>query len=253
MEKIFTQTRDTAGDLKLVEMNYQQIYNQLIVKAQNRILEGYKEQHHIIPKCIGGNDNPDNLVYLTAREHFIAHKLLHFINPTHHGLTAAYWCMAIMKRNNREYHISSHEYERLKILFSKARKSFTHTAETKQKIGESHKLIWTHERRQEYSNRHKGKTHTAESKQKIREWNLGKIHSEETKQKMRKPMADATKQKLRELGLGKTFTPETIQKIREATLGIPKPKVTCIHCGLIGGVNNMKRYHFDNCKQRNNK
>lgn len=27
----------------------------------------------------------------------------------------------------------------------------------------------------------------------------------------------------------------------------PKTKVTCPHCGKIGGVNNMKRYHFDMC------
>lgn len=243
-------TRNTSGNLRLKEMNYQLIYNQLIEKAKNRILDGYIERHHIIPRCLGGSDVEDNLVRLTAREHFIAHKLLHFIDPTHRGLIAAYWCMATMKRNNREYHISSHEYERLKILFSEARKAFTHTDETKQKIGESHKLIWTLERRQEYSERQKGKTHTDETKQKIRELNLGKIISEETKQKMQKPKSELTKQKLREAAIGKPHTDETKQKIRAAKLGMPSLKVTCTYCGLIGGVNNMKRYHFDNCKQK---
>jgi len=28
------------------------------------------------------------------------------------------------------------------------------------------------------------------------------------------------------------------------------PKVTCPHCGKEGGRNQMKRYHFDNCKQK---
>lgn len=32
--------------------------------------------HHIIPRCIGGTDSHENLVKLTAREHYIAHLLL---------------------------------------------------------------------------------------------------------------------------------------------------------------------------------
>lgn len=28
----------------------------------------------------------------------------------------------------------------------------------------------------------------------------------------------------------------------------PKSKIECPHCGKIGGSNNMKRWHFDNCK-----
>lgn len=30
----------------------------------------------------------------------------------------------------------------------------------------------------------------------------------------------------------------------------PKPKSTCPHCGLEGGFNAMKRYHFDNCHHK---
>jgi hypothetical protein len=37
---------------------------------------GYIEEHHIIPKSLGGDNSNDNLVYLTAREHFICHRLL---------------------------------------------------------------------------------------------------------------------------------------------------------------------------------
>jgi len=56
-------------------MNYQKIYDQIIERAKNRKLEGYKEKHHIIPKCLGGPDNKENLVELTAREHFLCHLL----------------------------------------------------------------------------------------------------------------------------------------------------------------------------------
>ena len=57
-------------------MNYSKIYSNLIQNAQNRILVGYKETHHIIPRSVGGTDNPTNLVDLTAREHYVAHILL---------------------------------------------------------------------------------------------------------------------------------------------------------------------------------
>lgn len=51
---------------------------------------------------------------------------------------------------------------------------------------------------------------------------------------------------------GKTFSAETKRKLSEAKKGIPKPKVDCPHCGKIGGVGIMHRYHFDNCKLKTN-
>ncbi len=35
-------------------MNYEKIYSKIIEQGQNRILEGYGEKHHILPKCTGG-------------------------------------------------------------------------------------------------------------------------------------------------------------------------------------------------------
>ena len=58
-------------------MNYQRIYDQLINK---RIKYPYKcdyhEKHHILPKSCGGSNDKSNIVYLSAREHYIAHLLL---------------------------------------------------------------------------------------------------------------------------------------------------------------------------------
>jgi len=70
-------------------MNYQKHYNALIERAKDRKLECYKEAHHVIPRCMGGNDLPENLVDLTAREHFIAHLLLLKIYPKQYGLIKA--------------------------------------------------------------------------------------------------------------------------------------------------------------------
>ena len=46
-------------------MNYENIYNSLVTRGKNRVLEGYKESHHIVPRCLGGNDDSSNLVDLT--------------------------------------------------------------------------------------------------------------------------------------------------------------------------------------------
>ncbi len=51
-------------------------YNKLIKEAQeaNHSRDAqYLENHHILPRSLGGNDTPDNMVLLTAYEHFMAH------------------------------------------------------------------------------------------------------------------------------------------------------------------------------------
>lgn len=50
----------------------------LVEKAKNRTLpkETYTEKHHIVPRSMGGSNSRENLVRLTAREHFICHWLL---------------------------------------------------------------------------------------------------------------------------------------------------------------------------------
>ena len=61
-------------------MNYKNIYDSLIKNALARgRVNGYRERHHIIPRSMGGSDEKNNLVELTAREHFIAHMCLALI------------------------------------------------------------------------------------------------------------------------------------------------------------------------------
>jgi hypothetical protein len=59
-----------------INNKYTNWYNSLINKAQNRIVLGYAEKHHIIPSALGGTNEKDNIVKLTPREHFICHLLL---------------------------------------------------------------------------------------------------------------------------------------------------------------------------------
>jgi 5-methylcytosine-specific restriction endonuclease McrA len=51
-------------------------YNSIIAAALSRTTTGYVEKHHIIPKSLGGSDSVNNLVRLTAKEHYIVHRLL---------------------------------------------------------------------------------------------------------------------------------------------------------------------------------
>ena len=51
-------------------MNYQNIYESLITKRQQKPAKGYTETHHILPKSWYGPDDPSNLVVLTVREHW---------------------------------------------------------------------------------------------------------------------------------------------------------------------------------------
>ena len=101
-------------------------------KSENRIKHNgiYYESHHIIPKCLGGIgsckqwETHPNIVLLTAKEHFIAHKLLCEIYPDNHKLIYAYWNFVNGRndsnhKNKFQYKIGSREYERIKILRSK--------------------------------------------------------------------------------------------------------------------------------------
>ena len=81
----------------------------------------YYERHHILPKCMGGADDENNLIDLFAREHYEAHKLLALENPDDKKLQLAYICMSFVK-NDREhrYQLDEYEYEQARIACSRA-------------------------------------------------------------------------------------------------------------------------------------
>lgn len=86
-------------------MNYQQIYNNLISKGRVQILDPdtYTENHHVIPRCMGGSDDESNLVRLTPEQHYVAHQLLAKI----HKLPGLYYAAKVMcageARSNKLY------------------------------------------------------------------------------------------------------------------------------------------------------
>ena len=197
-------------------MNYQRIHDAIIDRARNRTLMGYREKHHVIPRCMGGVDTADNLVELTAREHFIIHKLLVEIYPDVVKLVYAYWMMSRNVSNskyNREYRVSNRDYERAKTLFSEVS-----------------------------SIRQKGKSLSEEHKQKLR------IAAKTRKTRIPITHSEETKQKLSVLWKGTTRSIEDRKKISDGQRGKKRKLVTCPYCNKTGGNNGMSQWHFDKCK-----
>jgi len=56
--------------------HYTALMNRALFRQWTAPLTGYKERHHILPRSMGGTNDPANLVDLTLREHLVAHLLL---------------------------------------------------------------------------------------------------------------------------------------------------------------------------------
>lgn len=170
------------------------IQNILETRGRFNCGDEYHERHHVVPRCMEGNDNEDNLIDLFAREHFIAHKLLAEENPDNDKLTYAWWMMAHIGK----VEISAEEYENARKAFSEVMKGKTCSEEARQKISAANK----------------GRIRTEEWSRKQSDSHRGKVHSEET----RKKMGDARRGE-RNHNYGKKFSDETRQKISEGHKG----------------------------------
>lgn len=108
-------------------MNYGRVYEALIEKRRKEPLNRdavYCERHHFIPRCMGGGNEVWNLVYLTAKEHFVAHHLLYKINPTDQRLLAAFIAMCAPRRNGKRYLLlSARRHGKLREEYAAARRA----------------------------------------------------------------------------------------------------------------------------------
>jgi hypothetical protein len=219
-------------------MNYQRIYDSIIDRAkedESRKLQkkqklNYFENHHIIPKCMGGGDSKENLVLLTAKEHYMCHRLLCVIYPSNSKLAYAMFCMTWLGVNNQYRYIPSAR------IFESIRKEFR---ERVRKI-------------------HTGKVLSEETKEKIRlasknQKRLPKTPEQiqktiETKRKLGKlKHSENTKNKISAAKIGRklpSFTEEHKRKIGETHKGKLYDKQNCPHCNKL--VAYCSRYHFDN-------
>ena len=184
-------------------MDYQKIHDQIIEKTKNSNRSkgdgNYYEAHHIVPRCIGGEGKTSqwrthpNIVLLTAKEHFVIHKLLCEIYPKKWELTYAYWQFVNGNQNmnhngNKYYNIGSREYERVRIEQGK----ISIIKNTGRVVSEESKQKMRKPKSEETKQRMKGKIVSEKTKQKLREKATGRTHDEDSKKNMRENHADVS-------------------------------------------------------------
>ena len=206
-------------------MNYTQIYNSLITKRQNEILskEIYGENHHIIPKCLGGSNKKENLVRLTAREHYIAHLLLAKIHNTF-GLYSAVIYIQSGRFENRKFKFNSRLYQKLREEMGKKSSERMKGKFLGKKLSEEHKQKIS-DANIGCKNSMFGKTHSKEARQKIAEarkgknnhpnWKPNKEQCKKISEKAKNRLSDKTNHPM----YRKQHSEETKRKISEAKKG----------------------------------
>lgn len=131
--------------MEILNNKYTKWYFSIVSNAKIRVTEGYVEEHHIIPSSCGGSNASDNLVNLTAREHFICHMLLPKMTSgkNKRSMLYALRCMSNFKNGYHEgkryIPKSAILYEQLKTLMkipmSQETKDKMRTAKLGKKLG----------------------------------------------------------------------------------------------------------------------
>ena len=203
--------------------------------------ESYYENHHIIPKSLGGSDSDYNMVLLTAQEHFKVHTLLPYFTTSKDRDKMLYAWNYMSNINGTDYA----EYDRL-------RKSIR-LLQVQNNIGENNPMYGVD--RQGAKNPMFGKVHPNKGKKVPQTGNSGskngmynKTHSGEVKQKLKDSQTDRTK--IYQNNIQKSVTPDELiyYLIDGWKTGLLYKTETCRHCGLTGKKSQMTRYHHIRCK-----
>lgn len=212
-------------------MNYKKIYDSIVSRAKARQLEGYGENHHIVPKCLGGSNRKSNIARLTAKEHWLSHLLLVEIYPKEPKLKLAVRMMTIKGLNQERKQITSgKQFERVRVEAA--------TAHSELLTGVSRKPF-TQEHRENISKAkqgkpgpNKGRTFTEEHRRNIGVASKGRISGDKN------PMR---KKEVLDKHPGLFSNGNNPSKI----------KTECPYCGTLSGKGNYSRWHGDNCKYKN--
>ena len=175
--------------------------------------------HHVVPKCLGGDDSPSNLVHLPPRAHYLAHWMLYRMYPEHPGISLAFILFKGVRRGRdfEEASLRHSEASRLRMILNNPQSGKPRT--DSQKAAASNALT--------------GKPKSESHRSKIAKARAGKVMSEEQKKKI----GDAQRGK-----------PRSEESRLAAIAGIKTH--TCPHCGKVGRGNTMMLFHFDKCKER---
>ena len=213
-----------------IQNRYKDIYFSIIEKAKHKKIYEYGEKHHIIPKCLGGSNEKSNIVMLTAREHFLCHKLLVKFTESENKCKMSY---ALWRCANKGGIKTTLEYTHIRQAHAKmlalkmTGKTWSWSQEAKDRLKEKRKI-------EPFEPHNKGKSRTQEEKNKISKSKKGKCIGKDNH------------------FYGKTHSDEfklkQSQRAKDRFTGVPKQKSKCIHCGLLFAPNVLNRFHMDNCK-----
>jgi len=228
-----------SGDVRgraTKSMNYVEHYERLIQRARRRTLEGYRECHHIRPRCMGGKDSTENIVELTPEEHYVAHQLLVKIYPENKGI---FWAAIMMS-------CRSHLHKRSNKLYGWLRRKCVENM-----------------KRNTYGTALKGIPRTEDVKKRISESTTGvpKPYMRERNALLKgtqRPSVSEGMKKSDKVRRGKGSWPERQglvsplkgrkrPELSANLLGHRKCEMICPHCGKVGRGGTMRRWHFDNC------
>jgi hypothetical protein len=243
---------------------YNTWYNSITENAKNRTLEGYTESHHVIPRSLGGSDDADNLVDLTAREHFVCHWLL---TKIHTGESKAKMIYALngMKRNGQytqryETKITSRVYEHLKKEFS-----IIHSATMKGRPAHNKGIPATEEQKEKNRQAALGKKMSPEAITRGVAKRTGQKRTEEQREniskslkgKLKGPMSDAQKEAISKGSTGKkkrdghgAAISETVAKLIAEGKHYTQVKIQCPHCPVQASKARYNAFHGDKCKHK---
>jgi hypothetical protein len=192
----------------------------------------YYENHHIIPKSMGGSNRKFNMVELLPREHFLVHwliiKCLIDHSHTYKMKSALYRMMGASEK------VKKHVWS--KWNYDVARK---HLVEVNKIVnaGKSNPMY--------------GRKHSQEAKDRISKGNSGLKRSDDHKAKVSagnkgKIVKKETRDKIRKARIGTVFSDETLKRMKEGHFKTPRLK--CPHCSIVTTPGNIKRWHENNCK-----
>lgn len=191
-------------DQNLIKQNnilwYKRTYNSLIEKCKstNYSDDIVVEIHHIVPKCMGGDNSKENLVKMPTREHIVAHMLLARIYPENPKIIIAL-ALILDTRDVSSSRISSRMVayfrEERRFALSESRKGENNPNYGHKHSNESKKLM---------SEKTKGENH----------WLYGKSHKESTKKKISESLMGE-----KNPNYGKTFSEEHRKNISKSRKG----------------------------------
>jgi len=250
------------------QTKYTKIYFRIINNAKERELVTYTEKHHIIPKSLGGTNSIDNLVKLTAREHFICHWLLtKMVNKLFRPkMMYALYMMRSKSVNHKTRYstkITAKVYEKYKREHAENSRNLNKGKTPKNK-GKKLEGIELEKQRARTKNRRKlSPEENAVRIAKIVATNTGRKQSQETKDKISKsltgkkkePKSEIIKNKISTTLTGKSKSTQSVEKRREtlkklASNGTHHTQIilVCPYCNIKTKKLNYSRWHGDKCK-----